>query len=292
MKIVRFKGHGETVEIGVVHGDLVRSLGVESTALVDRVLTASAQDLKGLADASARSLPLQEQVLLNPLPRPRRVLALAGNFPGGGRAGLPDGATPWFFSKWSDGIGGPGDPIELPPLTRDVAPEIELAAVIGATARDVRADRALAIVGHFTIANDVSARTLNLDADRRPGKFAPFFDWLNGKWFDGYLALGPCLVPRELLDVADLEITTIVNEEVCVVGRTSEMAFGVADAIAYASRFMTLRPGDVICMGAKPAAGQERYLRAGDTVEGAIEGIGQLRNVVAAATDAAEGGHR
>lgn len=137
----------------------------------------------------------------------------------------------------------------------------------------MRVDQALDHVLGYTCCNDVSAR----DAQFSDGQ------WLRSKSFDTFCPLGPWLVtPDDLPDPQDLAISCRVNGRTLQDSNTSEMIFGVAEVIAYLSRFFTLRPGDVITTGTPAGVGFARtppiYLGDGDTVEVDIAGIGVLSN--------------
>jgi acylpyruvate hydrolase len=225
----------------------------------------------------AGALELPDRIrLLAPVPRPGKVVAVARNYAahaeevGGAR---PE--EPVLFLKAPTAAISPGAPIVLPPISGQVDYEGELAVVIGRTARRVRAAAALEYVAGYTAANDVSAR-----------------DWQGvrgqhyiGKSFDTFLPFGPCLVTRdEIPDPQDLLLRTRLSGEVVQSARTSEMTFPVVELIAFASRILTLEPGDVLLTGTPAGVGKAasppRFLRDGDVVEVEIERIGTLRNPV------------
>jgi 2-keto-4-pentenoate hydratase/2-oxohepta-3-ene-1,7-dioic acid hydratase in catechol pathway len=166
---------------------------------------------------------------------------------------------------------GPNDAIRLPPQSKRVEEEAELAVVIGATgARRVdRAGAERAIFG-YTIGNDVTARDLQRSDPQ----------WTRAKGFDSFCPIGPWIVTG--LDVSDLEIRCEVGRspdamEVRQIGRTKDMVFDVPTLVSYVSHVMTLLPGDIILTGT-PAGVSE--LVTGDTVAVSIQGIGELRNPV------------
>jgi 2-keto-4-pentenoate hydratase/2-oxohepta-3-ene-1,7-dioic acid hydratase in catechol pathway len=175
-------------------------------------------------------------------------------------------AEPLLFLKPSTSVVGPHDQIRLPPQSKQVEHEAELAVVIGAPgARRVdRAGAAQAIFG-YTCANDVTAR----DLQRSDGQ------WTRAKGFDSFCPLGPWIVTG--LDAADLEIRCEVGEEVRQLGRTSDMVFDPPTLISYISHIMTLLPGDVILTGTPAGVSP---LVDGDTVTVTVEGIGSLVNRV------------
>jgi 2-keto-4-pentenoate hydratase/2-oxohepta-3-ene-1,7-dioic acid hydratase in catechol pathway len=211
-----------------------------------------------------------------PVPRPGKILAVARNYAAhAAEQGGERPEEPVLFLKASSSVIGPGDPIRLPRISREVDYEGELAVVIGRSAKDLEAGDALGCVAGYTAANDVSAR------DWQGVRGQHFI----GKSFDSFAPLGPCLVTRDAIgDPQDLLLTTRVSGEVLQHARTKEMTFGIAELIAFASRIATLEPGDVFLTGTPAGVGKARkpprWLRAGDVVEVEIEGIGTLANPV------------
>jgi 2-keto-4-pentenoate hydratase/2-oxohepta-3-ene-1,7-dioic acid hydratase in catechol pathway len=180
---------------------------------------------------------------------------------------------PLLFLKPSTSVIGPRDAIRLPPQSKRVEHEAELAVVIGPPGAR-RADRAAAerAVFGYTCANDVTAR----DLQRADGQ------WTRAKGFDSFCPLGPWVVTG--LDVADLEVRCEVGTkpdelEVRQLGRTKDMVFDVPTLVSYISHVMTLLPGDVILTGTPAGVSP---VAAGDTVTVRIEGIGDLPNPVVA----------
>ncbi|WP_083929614.1 fumarylacetoacetate hydrolase family protein [Catelliglobosispora koreensis] len=173
---------------------------------------------------------------------------------------------PLLFLKPSTSVIGPNDPIRLPPQSKQVEHEAELAVVIGVTgARRVdRADAQKAVFG-YTCANDVTAR----DLQRSDGQ------WTRAKGFDSFCPIGPWI--DTAVDVSDAEVRCEVNEEVRQLGRTSQMVFDVPTLISYVSHVMTLLPGDVILTGTPAGVSP---LKDGDLVSVQIAGLGDLRNPV------------
>lgn len=175
---------------------------------------------------------------------------------------------PLIFLKPSTSVIGPNDAIRLPPQSKQVEHEAELAVVIGMGPGPARRlDRAAAekVIFGYTIANDVTAR----DLQKADGQ------WTRAKGFDSFCPLGPWIVTG--LDVSDLEVRCEVSDEVRQLGRTKDMVFDVPTLVSYVSHVMTLLPGDVILTGTPAGVGP---LKAGDTVTARIEGIGDLTNPV------------
>jgi 2-keto-4-pentenoate hydratase/2-oxohepta-3-ene-1,7-dioic acid hydratase in catechol pathway len=211
---------------------------------------------------------------------PGKVVAIGLNYMDHIReCGLEPPAQPLVFAKLPPSVVGPDAAIELPlGLTQRVDWEVELAVVIGRRARKVAADDALAYVFGYTVANDVSARDLQF-ADGQ---------WVRGKSLDTFCPVGPVIVTRdEIPDPQALHVTCRVNGEVMQAATTELMVFGVAELISHCSHSFTLEPGDLLLTGTPWGCGEfmepRRSLAPGDVVESEIEGIGILRNPVAAA---------
>ncbi|HLW58317.1 MAG TPA: fumarylacetoacetate hydrolase family protein [bacterium] len=228
--------------------------------------------------------------LVAPVPRPPKVLCMAGNYAehwreGGLQAPVKPQSAPEIFIKPVTTIAGPGESIRLPgPICTAVDYEGELAAVIGRKAKNVPAERALTYVAGYANFNDVSGRKLTIDIPREVTPRTRYFDWSNGKWFDTFGPLGPYLVVDEIADPQALPIQTRVNGEVRQNATTADMIFAVAELVAWISRFVTLQPGDVIATGTPSGVGSstQTFLRPGDVVEVEVTGLGVLRNMVAA----------
>jgi 2-keto-4-pentenoate hydratase/2-oxohepta-3-ene-1,7-dioic acid hydratase in catechol pathway len=191
--------------------------------------------------------------------------------------GLAVPERPVLFAKWPNALIGPGEPIVLPSLTAEVDYEAELGVVVGRRSRDLEVGEALAAVAGYVCVNDVSARDLQF-ADGQ---------WTRAKSLDTFCPVGPRLVPAaDVPDPQALRIRCLVNGQPLQDSTTANMVFGVAELVAYASRGMTLEPGDLIATGTPAGVGFTRkppiFLRAGDEVTVEIERIGALTNPVVA----------
>jgi 2-keto-4-pentenoate hydratase/2-oxohepta-3-ene-1,7-dioic acid hydratase in catechol pathway len=205
-----------------------------------------------------------------------------------GRPPEPDphtlGLKPWHFIKAGRStLAGPDDTIQISAMSKTMDWEIELAAVIGRTAKSVALEQALDHVAGYTIANDLSAR----DVGRRQNvpDTSPFkFDWVAHKNFDGSCPLGPWIVPAsDIPDPQKLDLKLWVNDVIKQDSNTSQMIFSIAEQIAHLSSRITLNPGDVILTGTPSGVGAARqeFLKPGDVVKLAIERIGTLTNRMA-----------
>ncbi|MER7954520.1 fumarylacetoacetate hydrolase family protein [Streptomyces sp. NPDC096030] len=270
--------------------------GAERPALLDgdgtlRDLSALVDDVDGslLADAStldriraavgAGVLPALDGTGLRigpPVGRIGKVVCIGLNYHGhAAETGAATPAEPVVFLKSADTVVGPDDTVLVPRRSTKTDWEVELAIVIGRTARYLETDEeALAHVAGYAVAHDVSEREFQIE---RGGT------WDKGKNCETFNPLGPWLVTAdEVPDPQALALRLWVNGELKQDGNTSDQIFGVAEVVRYVSQFMTLYPGDIINTGtpAGVAMGQPEpkpYLRAGDVVELEIEGLGRQR---------------
>jgi 2-keto-4-pentenoate hydratase/2-oxohepta-3-ene-1,7-dioic acid hydratase in catechol pathway len=257
MKYVRFYYQGRAA-YGLLEGDQVAVL---------------VSDLFGARRLRGARLPLAEVILLAPV-RPSKIIAVAlnymdhlptgGGFISGERDQEPPSA-PELFLKTPSAVVGPEEAIVIPAGAGRVDAEGELVAVIGRRVRGLSPEEALGCVLGYTCGNDVSAR------EWQRGDI----QWWRAKSSDTFAPVGPCIVDE--LDPSNLDLQTRVNGEVKQSGNTRLLIHDVAHIISFASRVMTLEPGDLIFTG---TPGSTPTLSPGDVVEVEIEGIGVLRNPV------------
>jgi 2-keto-4-pentenoate hydratase/2-oxohepta-3-ene-1,7-dioic acid hydratase in catechol pathway len=234
--------------------------------------------------ASLRPLP--------PVARPGKMFYAAQNFqehvdemlragmtPAGGPkfTGEKSTSAPYLFLKAPSTLAGADDDIAIPAELKKIDWEAEIALAIGKPGKRIKAERALDHVAGFMTTNDVSARDLQIRADR-PGLRS---DWLNGKSHDNFAPMGPFLVPRAFVpDAMNLFIRLTVNGEVKQNGNTAQFIFTPQEQIAYASNILSLESGDIFSCGTCGGVGQgtNTFLKVGDVMETEIEGLGRMRN--------------
>jgi 2-keto-4-pentenoate hydratase/2-oxohepta-3-ene-1,7-dioic acid hydratase in catechol pathway len=240
------------------------------------------------AEGKVETVAESEVTLLAAVPNPPTVFLLAGNYQshiveGGAPPVEKEFITPRPFIKPGTAVIGDGDPIVIPPDSDTLDYEIEIAAVIGKGGRMIPEERVGEhVVGHLVF-NDISARSLKIAEGRKERAGDSFFDWLLGKWCDGFAVVGPYLVTAdETGDPTNLEMSLRVNGELRQHSSAGEMIFSIPEAVAFLSRFVTLRPGDLLCMGTPGGVGAttETYLQPGDLVEAEIDQLGKLTNKV------------
>ncbi|KOV53300.1 hypothetical protein ADL00_34810 [Streptomyces sp. AS58] len=232
-------------------------------------------------------IAIEDAVLLPPVGVPQTVVIAGANYHDHVvEAGLPIPEAPVFITTSGASVTGPHDTIWLPaeaPLEVDY--EGELAVVISRAGRGISVADAWDHVAGLMVANDVSARDVQLAAMTN-GVVTDIEGVRRGKSFPHFKPLGPALVTVEETGTElDLSIRTLVNGETRQESRTNQMIFSVAEIIAHVSATVPLMVGDVVLTGTPGGVALARggYLRPGDLVTVEIEGLGRLRNLVRAA---------
>jgi len=255
MRLVRFLVH-DAVRYGLLEGDRVREL--------------LRPYFEGVTPM-ATTRPLAEVTLLAPA-RPSKMLCIGLNYRDHAREmqkALPE--EPVLFMKPATALAGPGQPIVYPKMAARLDHEAELAVVIGRRCRSVAPEEAGGCILGYACFNDVTAR----DLQARDGQ------WTRAKGFDTFGVLGPW-IETEPGDPNRLAVTCRLNGQVRQQSNTEQCAFNCQYLVSWASRIMTLEPGDVIATGTPAGIGP---MQPGDTVEVEVEGIGILRNPIIAEPD-------
>ncbi len=221
---------------------------------------------------------------LAPLLYPGKIMCAGANYfdhlaemgmPGAKKA---DQRLFFFMKPPRNAVVGEGPTVRIPIGSKAFDWEIELGAVIGTRARNVPVETALEHVAFYTVTIDFSAR----DHNRAPETFYKL-DWVAGKANDTCCPMGPRMVPAAAIaNPQDIGLKLAVNGEVKQDGRSTNMIFSIAEQISIASRIMTLDPGDLLLTGTPAGVGapKQTFLKAGDTVDAEIEGIGRLSVVI------------
>jgi 2,4-diketo-3-deoxy-L-fuconate hydrolase len=268
--------------------------GAERPALLDdtgtiRDLSGRVDDIAGkaLSDEGLAAIRALDPTTLPKVPQGTRIGPCVGRIGKLCCVGLnytdhaietnnPIPEEPVLFGKAVTSICGPNDDTETPRGSDKLDYEIEIAIVIGKTAKNVSEADAINHVAGYAVFNDVSERSFQI---HRGGQ------WIKGKSHDTFGPLGPWLVTRdEAKDVGNLAMHLDVNGERRQNGSTKTMIFGIAKIVSYISQFMTLHPGDVIPTGTPPGVAlgmkQPKWLKPGDVVELGIEGLGTQRQTI------------
>jgi 2-keto-4-pentenoate hydratase/2-oxohepta-3-ene-1,7-dioic acid hydratase in catechol pathway len=290
---------GEPARIGLLRPDGgVLDVG-EEARLRGRALPFDAGDMVSLvasgeaglgalremaAGPRAPGLALERLRLLAPIHRPRKNVFCVGwnyleHFEEGAKfrqakQDLPE--HPVFFSKATNAVNGPFDPIPFDPRVSSLIDwEVELGVVIGKRGKNIAEAQAPGHVFGYTVVNDVSARDLQKGHGGQ---------WHKGKSLDGTCPMGPWVVTADELSPSDLRVITRVNGVVKQDSSTRHLYFKIPRLLAELSLGLTLEPGDVLSTGTPPGVGFARtppeYLKPGDVLETEIVGIGTMRNVI------------
>jgi len=210
------------------------------------------------------------------VPDPGAIYTIGLNYRAPGERPSAPPERPLVYAKASSSVAGHGAVLRWDrSLTANVDPEAELGVVIGEAAANVAAENATRHVFGYTCVNDVSSRDSWLDGDQ----------WLLGKSLPGFCPVGPWVVTRDEIEPEALRIGCILNGVSIQDGNTAQIRTPIPELIAYVSRHVPLRPGDLIATGTPGRLGgpigEDRHLEPGDVVSVWIEGIGELTTTIA-----------
>ncbi len=277
MKLLRYGPRGREKPGLLDAGGAIRDLsGVVVDLAPGQIAPDSLERLAGLDATSLPKVPGSPRLGL-PVVGTAKVLCVGLNYiDHANEVGAPIPKDAIYFQKPITALTGPNDPIIKPVDSTMLDWEVELVVVMGSKAQYIGEGEAMDHIAGFALGNDVSEREFQTE---RSGQ------WTKGKSHDSFAPIGPWLVTKdEIADVQNLDMWLDVNGERMQTGNTSRMIFSVVEAVAYASRFMTLMPGDVIMTGTPPGVGggmkPPRFLDVGDEVRLGIEGLGTARQTV------------
>lgn len=253
---------------------------------IDEVIRGGDQGLSSLVETALTSPPAatafvdESRIAFGPcVTDPEKILMLGFNYRKHAiETGTPIPTTPVLFTKCNNALSGHNGVIRLPSqVAREFDYEVELVMVIGRTARNVEVKDALSYVFGYCTGNDFSARDLQYKDGARS-------QFLLGKSCDGFAPIGPYLVTADQIpDPQKLKLECRVNGERRQASNTSDMIFSCAEIISYASRYMTLKPGDLFFTGTPEGVirgmpkNKRVWLKAGDKISTSIERLGELR---------------
>jgi 2-keto-4-pentenoate hydratase/2-oxohepta-3-ene-1,7-dioic acid hydratase in catechol pathway len=275
MRLVTFSA-GQGPRAGLVVGDRIVDLTAAGYPTVLSFLEggAAAIEAAGKLTAGPGHAPLRSEVKLHAPLMPPKFICIGLNYLDHAKeSGMAIPSTPVVFTKYHNAVIGPGEAIEIPPVSSQVDYEAELGFVIGKRGKNIPADRWEEYVFGYTCVHDVSARDYQMATSQ----------WTIGKTFDTFGPIGPELVGKdEVPDPHNLPISLELNGKVLQDSNTSQFIFNIPTLIEYLSKVMTLVPGDLISTGTPPGVGFARkppvFLKAGDDVVVKIAGVGELRN--------------
>jgi 2-keto-4-pentenoate hydratase/2-oxohepta-3-ene-1,7-dioic acid hydratase in catechol pathway len=283
MRIVNFNKKG-VATLGVRRDNEVVDLSIADKSLPGDLtsLIAAGKGAMNKAARAARNAPKRAvipapRVLLPPIPNPGKIICVGLNYSDhAAEAGLEPPKFPVYFLRVPSSVVGHGQAIIRPKASKHFDYEAEMVVVIGKRGRNIAKSKALDHVAGYSVANEGSIRDYQM---RGP-------QWTLGKNFDKTGAWGPDFVTADEVSKGGkgLKIETRLNGKVLQSSSTSNMIFDTQTLISVASSVMTLDPGDIILTGTPHGVGFVRkppiFMKAGDTCEIEIEGIGLLRNPV------------
>lgn len=282
MKLVSFMLDGRARYGAVKNGGVVdfsAALGGRCPDLLSALEQAALPELEVFLASAQPDVALAGLDYLPVLARPPKIICVGINYDDHRiEAGKDMPQRPMLFPRFFDSLTAHEKPIIRPRVSDNLDWEAELAVVIGKPGRHIPAARAMPHVAGYACFNDASVR----DYQKRTSQ------WTIGKNFDGTGGFGPALVTADELPAGCVgrRIQSRLNGQVMQDADTSDMVFGVAQTISLLSQCLTLEPGDVIVMGTPGGVGYARtppvWLKAGDTIEIEIEGVGLLSNPVTA----------
>jgi 2-keto-4-pentenoate hydratase/2-oxohepta-3-ene-1,7-dioic acid hydratase in catechol pathway len=288
MRIATFTHNGQT-HVGLVNADQTQVTVLEVPAaeralgalpLIERLVAGQPLPAQGA------TLPLSAVQLMAPIPKPRRNIFCVGKnyhahakefansgFDSSAKVGGDIPSVPIFFTKVPESVVGPTDTVLIPSGVSDAIDyEVELAVIIGQGGKGITKADAMKHVWGYTIVNDVTAR----DWQSR------HMQWLLGKSFDTFCPMGPWVVSADECDATRTQVRTWVNGEERQNASTEDLIFDIPTLIETLSAGITLYPGDIIATGTPVGVGigfkPPKYLKSGDVVRMAIDGIGTIEN--------------
>lgn len=280
MRYVSFS-RGTSLGWGILEGAQVRALSELAEARgrsLGQTLQSGGLDAVLELAGTAPLIPLADLTLLPPITDAQKIICVGLNYADHvAEMNRPTPEKPVIFTRFNDTLVGSNESLVAPRLSEQFDYEGEFTIVIGTGGRYISTEQALDHVFGYTIMNDGSVR----DFQRHTHQFGP------GKNFPKSGSLGPEIVSvDEFGAVASQHITTRINGETVQQSSLDQLVFGVAELISYCSQWTELAPGDLIATGTPGGVGDghdpKRWLRAGQTIEVEVEGLGILRNSVVA----------
>ncbi|MSO74052.1 MAG: FAA hydrolase family protein [Alphaproteobacteria bacterium] len=291
MKLCTFS-HNRTTDIGLLDpsagrlwpiGNSLPGIGTDMVALISRF-----DELTGRLKPSGAGLALADVKLLAPIQMLRRnILCVGKNYrehakefaasgaDATGKVGSEIPEDPIIFTKASNTLRGPGDDVPLhADLTKQLDYEAELAVIIGKGGNRIKKSAAMSHVFGYTMANDITARDLQLKHRQ----------WFLGKSLDGACPMGPYIATADELDGGALDIRCWINDELRQDANTRDLIFDIPTLIETISAGITLEPGDIISTGTPAGVGvgfkPPRFLKTGDVMRVEVQGLGTLINTI------------
>jgi 2-keto-4-pentenoate hydratase/2-oxohepta-3-ene-1,7-dioic acid hydratase in catechol pathway len=276
MRFLTYYDYQNTLTLGLVRADGVVDTGITPDEFY-RTGNAGLEALRPLLDTEDKFVYVEESLTLAPVvPNPGKILCVGLNYrKHAAESGMAEPASPVLFSKFNNTLAAHNETVPFYSEYKEVDYEAELVVVIGREAKNVPVENALDYVLGYCNGNDLSERALQL---RMPGG-----QWLLGKTPDKFMPIGPYLVTAD--EAGDPQAMTVkgwLNGEQRQNSNSADMIFSVAEVIAFASRFMTLYPGDIISTGTPEGVilgmKEKVWMKPGDEYTIEIGNLGRLTN--------------
>jgi 2-keto-4-pentenoate hydratase/2-oxohepta-3-ene-1,7-dioic acid hydratase in catechol pathway len=272
MRAARFINPEGEVRIGALSEATVRDAGPAGP----QGFVPTDESWLALERAAGPEHGIGEVILMHPV-IPEKIMAIGLNYRSHAQeSDLDVPSVPVVFAKWTSSLIGPGREIVIPREETRPDFEGEIAVVIGRTTYRATPENAREAIGGISAVHDVSGRRAQLET--------PLRQFTLGKSFDTFTPMGPSIASMDGVDLGDIDVRTAVSGEVMQDANSRDLIFSIERLIVYLSAGMTLRPGDVIATGTPGGVGDSRrpprYLRAGDTVDIYVGGVGTLTNPV------------
>jgi 2-keto-4-pentenoate hydratase/2-oxohepta-3-ene-1,7-dioic acid hydratase in catechol pathway len=257
MRFVTFDS-GRGPQAGELVDDEVAPLTAPGAGGLGALLRAGPLPTRGTCAA----VPLEDVTLLAPVTDPQKIVCIGLNYHAhAAEQGADAPETPTIFAKYPNALVPAGATVSLPPYSRRVDYEAEVAFVVADTCKDVPEAQALDHVAGYMLLNDLSARDYQFKTPQ----------WMPGKIFDGAAPCGPALVtPDEAGPHDAIEIALTLNGEEMQRGSTADLVHSIPALVAYLSTLLTLEPGDIVSTGTPAGVGSLRdpkvWLKGGDEV--------------------------
>lgn len=284
MKLVNFTKNNEVrpgikTEQGIID---IREAGEENgqglpSTMKELIEQDKLNDLEELSQKENINVLSEDDIVYAPVvEKPEKILCVGLNYlehvEEAESEDVPD--NPILFSKFNNALAAHNETIQLPAAGKQFDYEAELVIVIGKEAKDVSKGEALSYVFGYSVGNDLSVRDLQFKTGQ----------WLLGKTTDQFAPVGPYLVTADEIDPTNLDISMERNGETVQSSNTKHMIFDCATIISYASKYMTLKPGDLIFTGTPEGVimgypeDERQWLSLGETLEARIQNVGVLKN--------------
>jgi 2-keto-4-pentenoate hydratase/2-oxohepta-3-ene-1,7-dioic acid hydratase in catechol pathway len=276
--------YGGDVVAAVGHGQgwvPMRALGLAEDTVSSHAHAALADTLRAadLRSLDGVTIEVPDASLAHPLTNPGKIICIGLNYRDHiAEIGATAPAVPLVFAKYANALNDPFADVHVPgDETAQLDFEAELALVIGRRGTWISEADARSYVSAYTVADDVSSRDIQFAEGQ----------WTRSKSFDGFCPVGPWLTTSdEVEDPQALAIGTDVNGVKRQQSSTAELLFGIDEIVSFVSRGITLEPGDLILTGTPPGVAmgstEPVWLQPGDVVRCWVEGLGEVRNTIAA----------